>query len=110
MRIAAALIASAIFLTVPAFAQDNPTAPASPVSTEPAPATPAPEAAAPTEQTSEAANDPDRIICRTVRRSESRLRGRNERICGTRDQWEEMQDRAAREMNRVGSIQNSSGQ
>lgn len=108
MRIASALIVSAIFLTVPAFAQDT-SAPEAVPSTPVAEA-PATEAAPAEQQQTDAGDDADRVICRTVRRSESRLRTRGERICGTRDQWEQMQDQTARDMNRIGSVQGASTQ
>ncbi|MBN8608260.1 MAG: hypothetical protein J0L81_15180 [Caulobacterales bacterium] len=107
MRIAAALIVSAMFLTVPAFANETP-APETPPVEEQA-AAPTPEASA-APQEANAEDDADRVICQTVRRSESRLRNRGERICGTRTQWEEMQDRTAREMNRVGSVASGGNQ
>ena len=107
MRIAAALIASAMFLTVPAFANETPAPEVTPVEEPAAAPTSAPAAE---QQEASAEGEADRVICRTVRRSESRLRTRGERICGTRAQWEEMQDRTAREMNRAGSIQSGSNQ
>lgn len=117
MRIAAALLVSAMLLTVPAFADETP-APVTPVeqpAAVPAPEAAATEPAAPTEaavaaeqQEASAEGDADRVICRSVRRLESRLR-RSERICGTRDQWEQMQDDAARNTRRSGSIQGRSG-
>ncbi|MGH6951703.1 MAG: hypothetical protein ACREH4_12575, partial [Vitreimonas sp.] len=65
------------------------------------PAQPAAEAQRPTEEEQ---------ICRTVQRTESRLRNRRERICGTRAQWEQMQEQAARDVNRAGSVRRSGDQ
>jgi hypothetical protein len=97
MRVTALVLAAALLAATPAFAQTEPVAPppSDPASTSTAePAPPAGAATAP---------DPDEeVICRTVQRTESRLRSRRERICGTRSQWEMMQDENAREMNRVG--------
>jgi hypothetical protein len=54
-----------------------------------------------TEQQTESSDDP--VICRSqVASTESRLRRQRTRICHTRSEWESMQDRAAREVNRAG--------
>jgi hypothetical protein len=117
--VAAAIFASAIVLSASAFADETPAAAPVEQTTEAPAAAPAPEAGASGQSAPEQANveqqeasaegDANRVICRTVRRSESRLRSRSERICGTRDQWEVMQDDAARNTRRAGSIQSRSG-
>lgn len=79
----------------PAFAQTDPeVGSASPQSAE---QSPPPDTASNSENSGAPAEDAGQVICRTVERAESRLRSRRERICGTRDQWEHMQqDEAAR--------------
>lgn len=115
--VAVAIFASAIVLSASAFADETPAAAPVEQTTEAPPAAQeagasgqtAPEQASAEQQEASAENDANRVICRTVRRSESRLRSRSERICGTRDQWEVMQDDAARNTRRAGSIQSRSG-
>lgn len=101
MRFAALILAVVVLAAAPAMAQTDPTTPPPPAAAAEAgagatdPAQPATEAEQPAEEEQ---------ICRTVQRAESRLRTRRERICGTRSQWEQMQDQTAREVNRVGSV------
>lgn len=108
MRFAALVLAAAVLAAAPALAQTDPTTP------PPPPASAADNnagAAGPTQPAAEAEQPAEEEqICRTVQRAESRLRNRRERICGTRSQWEAMQDQNAREVNRVGSVQNSGNQ
>jgi hypothetical protein len=110
ISLAAALFVAAAGL---AFAQvdpatQQPTAPATteaPEATAPAPAT--------TETTTQEAQQPehagDRVICRTVASTESRLRRQRQRICGTRTQWEQMQDQNADQIRNTGSVQGRTG-
>lgn len=96
MRISALVFAAALLAAAPAFAQTDP-APQGPAVTggqEPQAETPAPDTAAAEEATAE--NDANRRICRTVQRTESRLRTRRERICGTQAEWDIM-NREARD-------------
>lgn len=101
MRFAALVLAAVVLAAAPAMAQTDPTPPppaAGAAETGAAatdPAQPAAEAEQPAEEEQ---------ICRTVQRSESRLRNRRQRICGTRTQWEMMQEQAARDVQRVGSV------
>lgn len=110
ISLAAALFAAAAGL---AFAQVDPatpqeTAPAATEATEAA--TPAPDAA---ETPAPAAEQPQsadqRVICRTERSTESRLRRNRQRICGTRAQWEQMQDQNADQIRNVGTVQRERG-
>jgi len=101
MRVTSMIVAAAFLAatSVPAFAQTDPAA-APPASEQT-------EAATPVEpQTTEAPQE-DEVICRTVQRTESRLRSRRERICGTQAQWDAMQDSAARDVRGLGSVQNA---
>ena len=103
MRLAALVLATAVLAAAPALAQTDPTAPPppAPVASTEAGAEGTPPAADQAEQPAE-----EEQICRTVQRTESRLRNRRERICGTRAQWEQMQEQNARDLNRRGSVQN----
>lgn len=56
-----------------------------------------PDTASNTESSGVPAEEAGQVICRTVQRTESRLRSSRERVCGTRDQWEHMQEEAARQ-------------
>lgn len=91
MRISVLVFAAAMLTAAPAFAQTDPTATTEPAVTEPAATTT--ETAPTTEPTTEAAATesaaPERI-CRTVQRTESRLRSRRERICHTEAEWDQM--------------------
>ena len=50
--------------------------------------------------------DPDaEVICRVVQSTESRLARRRSRVCGTRTQWEQVEDQSAREVRGLGSVQ-----
>lgn len=78
MRVAGFVIVAGLMFAAPAFAQTDPAPQAPTEATEPAPVEPTPP------PTQEAAVDPEQEqICRTVQRTESRLRSRRERICGT---------------------------
>jgi len=102
MRMTALVLAAALLAATPAIAQTEPTTPPAETAQE-APETPAATAeAAPT--TAEAPAE-EELICRTVQRTESRLRSRRERVCGTRAQWETMQNEAARGVRAAGSVQ-----
>jgi hypothetical protein len=105
MRIAALVLTAAVLAATPVWAQTDPTlpAPAPPASTEAATTATEPTAS---EQAEQPAQEEEQI-CRTVQRTESRLRNRRERICGTRSQWEMMQEQTARDVNRVGSVFNA---
>ncbi|MGE0741546.1 MAG: hypothetical protein AB7O98_09405 [Hyphomonadaceae bacterium] len=101
MRLTVMVLAAALLAAAPAFAQTEPVAP---------PEATAQDGAAPVEtaQADQAAatEDPDdQMVCRTVQRSESRLRTRRERICATRTQWEVMQDQTAQDVRNVGTVQ-----
>lgn len=107
MRFVAIVLTAAVLAATPAFAQTAPVESSTPTVEESA----APPADATAPGVEVASVDPDEeIICRTVRRTESRLRNRRERICGTRAEWEMMQDQIAREVNRIGSIAAPSNQ
>lgn len=92
MRISALVLAAAMFAAVPAFAQ-----------TDPAPATETPAAQEPADATAPTtepepvatANERPAQVCRTIQRTESRLRTRRERICHTQAEWDQMQRDAA---------------
>jgi hypothetical protein len=103
MRLAALVLAAAVVAAAPALAQTDPTAPP-----PPAPAASTEAGAEGTPPAGDQAEQPaeEEQICRTVQRTESRLRNRRERICGTRAQWEQMQEQNARDLNRRGSVQN----
>lgn len=105
MRFAALVLAAAVLVAAPAWAQTDPTAPAPEASADAGTGAGASASAPPAEQAQQPAQEEEQI-CRTVQRAESRLRNRRERICGTRSQWEQMQDQTAREVNRSGSVQN----
>lgn len=108
MRVAIFAVAAVLMTTTAAFAQmDMPSMQTVPETTEPAAQTPtAPPAgdqqtpAATDGQQGEQAEDP--VICRTQQTTETRLSRRRTRICHTRSEWESMQDRASRELNRAG--------
>jgi hypothetical protein len=104
MRLAAFVLAASILAATPALAQTDPVAPS-----PPAPAVSESEAAgqAPAQSADQAAQPPqeERRICRTVQRTESRLRGRRERICGTQAEWDAMQDQTAQDARRIGTVQ-----
>jgi hypothetical protein len=92
MRISALVLAAAMFAATPAFAQ-----------TDPAPSTEAPAAQEPAETTAPSTeaepvattSERPAQICRTIQRTESRLRTRRERICHTEAEWDQMQRDAA---------------
>lgn len=92
MRISVLVFAAAMLTAAPAFAQTDPAAtPTEPAVTAPAATTT--ETAPTTEPTTETAateNAAPERICRTVQRTESRLRSRRERICHTQAEWDQM--------------------
>lgn len=108
MRVAILAAAAILMTSTAAFAQmemrSMQTAPeVSEPSTPPASMPPSEEQQQPAatgEQQSEQADDP--VICRTQQTTETRLSRRRTRICHTRSEWESMQDRASRELNRSG--------
>lgn len=100
MRISVLVLAAAMLTAAPAFAQTDPAATTTPAATEPA--APSAETAPTTEPTPEATtqnSEPERV-CRTVQRTESRLRTRRERICHTQAEWDQMSREAAELINR----------
>jgi hypothetical protein len=102
MRFTSLLLASAVLLTAPAFAQTDPNAPPVPEQTGSVVVGEQPEAGQ--------RPDPDaEVICRVVEETGSRLARRRQRICGTRTMWEQMEDDNAREMRRQGQVQGQSG-
>lgn len=105
MRINALVLAAALMAAAPAFAQTDP-APPSPVVTEGEPPAQAPTTeAAPAETTpATTASEAPRRICRTVQRTESRLRTRRERICGTQEEWDRISDESADTTRNVGRV------
>lgn len=102
MRINALVLAAALLAAAPAFAQTDPAghAPAVTGGQEPQAAPPTTEA--PTTEEATAENDQNRRICRTVQRTESRLRTRRERICGTQAEWDIMNREARDTVNGLG--------
>ena len=102
MRFAVMVLAAAVMAASPAMAQTDPTAPPATTETTEQGA----DNTAATGETAEQNSDQEQI-CRTVQRTESRLRSRRERICATRAQWETMQEQNARDLRNVGSVQNS---
>lgn len=102
MRVLVLALSAAMLLAAPALAQTDPVAP--PAATEgDATSTPPTPQSAPQPETTEQSADQE-VICRTVQRTESRLRSRRERICGTRAEWEIMQQQAQQDMQRRGSV------
>lgn len=100
MRIAVLVFAAAVMASAPVLAQTTPTIPPTPTAGE---TTSAPPSESDT-QALAAGNDGGEQICRTVQRTESRLRSRRERICMTRSQWEQ-QERDAAELTRGSGVQ-----
>lgn len=108
MRVAILAVAAILMTSTAAFAQmEMPSMQSAPEATEPAAQTPVTppsgeqQTPAATEgQQGEQADDP--VICRTQQTTETRLSRRRTRICHTRSEWESMQDRASRELNRSG--------
>jgi len=103
-----------MLLSAPAaFGQTDPTP--APATTAPAsaPSEPSPSTAATPENAQvNGAQAPDadhQVTCRTVASVESRLRRNRQRICGTRQQWEQMQDQNSREINNAGHVQGRTG-
>ncbi len=108
-------MAAAIFVAAAglAFAQvdtstSNP-APATPPAAEGTTTQPDATTAQPSATDQQTQSADQRVICRTVASTESRLRRQRQRICGTRAQWEEMQDRNARQMQQQNQVQQSKG-
>ena len=114
MRMIAAVLAASVLLSAPAaFGQIDP-APLQqqPTTTEPTTPAPAPttDTTAPATPDSANATDPaHRVTCRTVENIGSRLHRSRQRICGTRDQWEQMQDQNGRDVQGMGHVQGPSG-
>jgi hypothetical protein len=117
MRVFATVLAATMLLSAPvAFGQTDPnttpTAPAASEPSSPAPtttgsATPAtPDA---TQGQPQATDADHQVTCHYVESTESRLRRRTQRVCGTRQQWESMQDQNARDMHRMGEVQSHAG-
>lgn len=106
MRISALVLAAAMLAATPAFAQTDP-APATPTTEAPAAPEPAAQETAPATESAQVAeaNEEPQQICRTVQRTESRLRQRRERVCGTRAMWDQMEDQNARGVRSIGSVQ-----
>lgn len=92
MRIAVLVLAAAVMATAPAIAQTAPPLTPTPSASETTSEPPTNTAAAPT---AEPGNNPQEEICRTVQRTESRLRSRRERLCLSRAQWEQMEQDAS---------------
>jgi hypothetical protein len=88
MRIAVLVLAAAVMATAPAIAQTAPPLTPTPSASETTSEPPSSSSPAPT---AEPGNDPQEEICRTVQRTESRLRSRRERLCLSRSQWEQME-------------------
>ena len=115
MRVFATVLAATMLLSAPvAFGQTDPgaaapapttTAPAEPSTT--APATPDAESA--TVNGAQAADADHHVTCRTVQTVESRLRRSRQRICGTRQQWEQMQDQSGSAVRGTGQVQSHTG-
>lgn len=91
MRISALVLAAAMFAAVPAFAQTDPAPTTEAAAQEPADTT------APTTEAAPVATENERPaqVCRTIQRTESRLRTRRERICHTEAEWDQLQRDAA---------------
>ena len=106
MRFAVLVLATAVFAAAPALAQTDPTPPAAATETTEQAA----ESTNAATETSEAPNPQEEQVCRTVQRTESRLRSRRERVCATRAQWDMMQEQNARDLRSLGSVQNSGNQ
>lgn len=72
---------------------------------------PEPQTATTEPQTEDAqpTSEDHRIICRTVQNVESRIRRARQRICGTRAEWEHMQDENARAVRNQGRVQGEKG-
>ncbi|MGD9815990.1 MAG: hypothetical protein AB7Q23_09140 [Hyphomonadaceae bacterium] len=104
MRITSMVLAAAFLAATSAssFAQTE-QAPAAVEQTDAAPA----EQAAPVEQTNTAAPQEEELVCRTVRRTESRLRARTERTCMTQTQWDALADQTARDVRGMGQVQSA---
>lgn len=106
-------LAAAIFVAAAglALAQADQTtsnpAPASPPAAEGT--TTQPDATAQPPATDQTQNADQRIICHTVASTESRLRRNRQRVCGTRAQWERMQEENARQMQHQGNVQQQKG-
>jgi hypothetical protein len=102
MRISALVFAAALLTAAPVFAQTDPAppAPAGGGAQEPQTQTTPPTETTAPETTAQ--NDQNRRICRTVQRTESRLRTRRERICGTQAEWDIMSREASDTVNGLG--------
>lgn len=101
MRLSALVFAAVMLTAAPAFAQTDPAATTTPAATEPS--VPSAQTAPTTEPTPEATTEerePERV-CRTIQRTESRLRTRRERICHTQAEWDQMSRDAAELVNRA---------
>jgi hypothetical protein len=103
MRLSVLVLAAAMLTAAPAFAQTDPAAPPpAPEVTTTEPATTEPAATEPTtEPAAEAPAAQPARVCRTIQRTESRLRSRRERICHTQAQWDQMAQEAANLVNRT---------
>jgi hypothetical protein len=102
MRVATPFLALAFFACGPvAWAQTE--APAAPqvAGTEATSEVPPADAAAGAEEAAAEAEAPavaaDEQVCRTIERSESRLRSRRERVCRTQAEWDALQRRNGRQ-------------
>jgi hypothetical protein len=114
MRVVAAILAAGALLSAPvAFGQTDPAATppaANPPASGPAPAAPSTSAPATPDATQQQHTDADhQVTCHTVQTVESRLRRSRQRICGTRQQWEQMQDQNQRDIQQMGQVQGRSG-
>ncbi|MFT3727328.1 MAG: hypothetical protein QM759_05865 [Terricaulis sp.] len=113
MRIFATVLAASVLLSAPvAFGQTDPAtsspAPAATTTpTEPSAAAPATPDAAQTQQQATDANN--RVTCRVVQDTGSRLNRNRQRICGTRSQWEHMQDQNGDTVRGMGHVQQGQG-
>jgi len=106
MRVAALIFAAGLMLAAPALAQTDPSPPP-PASSETTTETGAAETPEATTEQASASSEQEEI-CRTVQRTESRLRARRERICGTRAEWEQM-ERDAADVVRGNGVQGRAG-
>jgi hypothetical protein len=113
MRVFLTVLAATMVLSAPvAFGQTDPAtttpAPVTTAPTEPNSTTPATPDASQTGETQ--ATDADHhVTCHTVQTVESRLRRSRQRICGTRQQWDTMQDQNNRDVHEMGRVQGQQG-
>lgn len=116
MRVFVTVLAATMLLSAPvAFGQTDPAttspAPMATAPAEPDSATPAtPDATENATVNGAQATDADhRVTCHTVQTVESRLRRSRQRICGTRQQWDQMQDQNSRDVHEMGRVQGPQG-